>query len=377
LLAIFGVVGFLVPIPSLLAGFMAILGLAVSTLDLRRLRKRTKWATRPNDMYEDVQEALGPRASCIVSGGHVCAVMLQESRRLREAPIAIKETAAYRLDPRIKELAFGFTTSQIRSGALWNSPALGLASDLPTLGDTSEVLVRVCDYFDHIGSDLLATYDIRAGSSNSTFNGRDLVVTGNGTLRPLRGSWLANLVGVSTLAFTSDGKLVLVWQSSKNYNSPGLFAPSGSGALSPSDLVNAGDLQNLVMQGANRELCEETGIRPSEISASKALGFARWLSKGGMPEFYGYTLLKLSSDELDLREIPPGERRFTGERLTVRLPPTDEWVGGPEALLGDRARSASVPLLCAVSLLADLVRAGDASTQPLLEVLKRPEPIAP
>lgn len=373
LLAISGVVGLVVPVPSWLAWFFAVLGLVVSLVELRRLRNRPKWAARPNDVYQDVQNTLSTNARCVVSGGQVCAIMLGESKRLRASAIRIKESSPYRVDPRIKELAFKFTTEQIRRAALWNDLALGLASDPPKESEDSEVFIRVCDYLDHVGTDLLATHDIRSGSSGVSFSGRDLVVAGQGRLRPLKGSWLANLVGVSTLAFTSDGKLVLVWQAPDNYNSPGLFAPSGSGALAPADLVGASDLQTLVMRGANRELCEETGVLSSEIGHTEALGFARWLSKGGMPEFYGYTLLGVTSDELDLREIPRDERRFTGERLTLRLPPTDQWFGGPESILGERVGSASVPLLCAIAILADLVRTKDPSVEPLIDLLGSPQ----
>lgn len=191
-------------------------------------------------------------------------------------------------------------------------------------------------------------------------------------LRDFSDSWLANMIGVSTLAFTSDGKLLIVGQSQHNYNSPALFAPSGSGALSPDDLHDATTLAELAMAGANRELCEENGIRASEIASSGVLSFSRWLSKGAAPEFCGYSLLSVSSDDLADRQIPRSERVFTDKQYFVHLSHPSKWSRNdvetalpPEVPMG----SCSIPLLVGLTTLIGLALDHDISVKPVLNAI--------
>ncbi len=70
----------------------------------------------------------------------------------------------------------------------------------------------------------------------------------------------------------------------------------------------------------HRELCEETAIRPEEISSTTVAGFARWLDRGAKPEFFGLTRLSVTADDLaGRRALAPGERRYSEGTLTARL----------------------------------------------------------
>jgi 8-oxo-dGTP pyrophosphatase MutT (NUDIX family) len=135
-------------------------------------------------------------------------------------------------------------------------------------------------------------------------------------------SSLADVIGVSTLAMTSDNALVLVSQSGRNVASPLLLAPSGSGSLDPRDLPpdQTDTLQNIVRRGMERELCEETGIRPEEIRNTTVVGFARWLERGAKPEFFGVTGLSVSARDLARRRhLASDERLYSGGAFTQRL----------------------------------------------------------
>ena len=69
-----------------------------------------------------------------------------------------------------------------------------------------------------------------------------------------------------------------------------------------------------------RELCEETGIRPDEIRSTIVVGFARWLERGAKPEFSGLTALSVTADDLAGR-LPgaSGDRLYSGGTLTLRI----------------------------------------------------------
>lgn len=125
------------------------------------------------------------------------------------------------------------------------------------------------------------------------------------------------MIGISTLAFTSDDLLVLAQQSENNSASGGLIAPSGSGSLEPDDLASAGDhpsLQQVLIRGMERELCEETGISSNDVLETRIIGFGRWLERGAKPEFFGITRLRILARDLDSLRISPEERIYT-ERL--------------------------------------------------------------
>lgn len=60
------------------------------------------------------------------------------------------------------------------------------------------------------------------------------------------------------------------------------------------------DLIKTITQTMNRELLEESTkkIDFSQIAQTKVIGFFRWLSRAGLPQFVGITKLKLSFTEL-------------------------------------------------------------------------------
>jgi 8-oxo-dGTP pyrophosphatase MutT (NUDIX family) len=80
-------------------------------------------------------------------------------------------------------------------------------------------------------------------------------------------------------------------------------------------------LQDIVRRGMERELREETGIRPDEIRHTKVIGFARWLERGAKPEFFGITELSTTGKDLSgrNRHLASDERLYTGGTLTLAV----------------------------------------------------------
>jgi hypothetical protein len=113
----------------------------------------------------------------------------------------------------------------------------------------------------------------------------------NARLKDLRESDMSNQIGVSTLAFSSKGHLMIVLQRHEAVQSGGLDAPSGSGSLDWSDIVACRknspncNLIDLIEFGAKRELMEECGLKEDECDV-RLFAYTRAVHRGGKPEFY-------------------------------------------------------------------------------------------
>ncbi|MGH3804135.1 MAG: hypothetical protein ACRDTD_29180, partial [Pseudonocardiaceae bacterium] len=241
-----------------------------------------------------------------------------------------------------------------------NGSVLGLVDDplAAVSGESRPVRVHRARFFDGQCSNELCALLIRHRKTGELYDlQRQVLVDSAGRLAPLAQTDLANIVGVSTIALTSDNLMVVVTQTSYNSASGSLLAPSGSGSLEPRDAEGAGlSLQAVVIAGMERELVEECGIDPAEIVDTRVTGYARWLERGAKPEFFGLTRLRVGSQELRLRKTRPGERLYSGgaEFLTVDLAAIAREVadGGSisasPSCRGSLRERGSIPLLLAI-----------------------------
>ncbi|MGS2615887.1 hypothetical protein ACVCAH_15390 [Micromonospora sp. LZ34] len=342
-------------------------GLLVAALEIHRNRMRARqirFQRRGSDDYRDIAEQVAGTGRVLESGRNIGVVLTGESARLRSAPIAYRVAEAdHVLSRDLRRWSFDFLARHARTASMHNSAILGLADELPTGAADTPVTLHRARYFDFFCSNLLAQYDVyEVGRTAPALRGRDLLLDHRGRLRGYRDSRLANAVGVSTLAFTTDGQLLLVAQTSDNVSSPGLVAPSGSGALEPRDVppgTPAANLRDVILNGAVRELLEECNLQPGEIRQSEVLGVGRWLSRGANPEFGAVTLLNVSAEQVLGRIVRWTERPYVGEVTVVRLAGTAEWNrDAPLDLLPVESRhAASWPLAfslaCLVECMAD------------------------
>jgi hypothetical protein len=187
------------------------------------------------------------------------------------------------------------------------------------LSGEGDVQLSETTYFKLMLTNYLMHHRVRdARSARWAQEPREVFADRRGALRSLADSEAANPLGVSTLAFTADGKVIAVLQAGNSPSSGGELAPSGSGSL---DLRDVRDLRRgtsvplveVVTRGMNRELCEEAHLRPAEISWSAVLGHFRWMNKGGKPEYTGITVVDKTSRELGRRRIAVSETPFVAE----------------------------------------------------------------
>ena len=231
----------------------------------------------------------------------------------------------YRL-PRVLKASAPYVLPVCNHGRLvFNGKVVGMRGDpLPHASrQAPPIMLHIARFFDSQCSNEMCALRITHRDTGEEFDPRrNLLTSANGHLRTLAESSLADVIGISTLAMTSDDVLILVRQSSLNVASPLLLAPSGSGSLDTRDLTQDGTatLQNIVRNGMERELCEETGIRLEEIRNTAVVGFARWLERGARPEFFGVTELSISAEDLAKhRRLASDEQLYSAGMFTERV----------------------------------------------------------
>jgi hypothetical protein len=197
---------------------------------------------------------------------------------------------------------------------------IGLCDDPDPAGGA--VHLQPVKYFDMIASNYLAGHQWlsrRLGRTVADIT-RHLIAA-DGRLIPLNATELGNQVGVSTVALTSDGWMVLVHQGVGSRSSAGLVAPSGSGSLEPVDIEGRDRLPDVIAAGMERELREELGLISAAMRdvriETTVLGYGRWLEKGAKPEFYGVSRIHTAMRDLDVR-IDLSERQFVSKHARIR-----------------------------------------------------------
>jgi hypothetical protein len=187
--------------------------------------------------------------------------------------------------------------AKFREGrAIYNSRVARLATDLSVaaLDGGAAVDVQEADYFagectnEMIGLELHRRD--RRGRTRTEFVGIEMLGDA-GIISDIADSDCANIVGISTLAFTRDRKLVVVTQSGRSAQSANQLAPSGSGSADPVDYADVvATLQEFVARAMTRELVEECSLDDRSVR-TRPLGFARVLTRGGKPEFFGVSAI--------------------------------------------------------------------------------------
>ena len=181
---------------------------------------------------------------------------------------------------------------------------IGLCDDPDPAGGA--VQLQPVRYFDMMASNYLAGHQWRSRRLGRVVAdiSRHLIAD-DGRLIPLNATELGNQVGVSTVALTSDGWMVLVHQGVASRSSAGLVAPSGSGSLEPVDIDGRDRLPDVIAAGMERELREELGLISAAMRdvriETTVLGYGRWLEKGAKPEFYGVSRIHAAMRDLDVR----------------------------------------------------------------------------
>ncbi|MDX2974452.1 hypothetical protein [Kribbella solani] len=244
--------------------------------------------------------------------------------RSLDRPVVV-DSRPYRLPPdlaAVKPTVIALARSQRSRTAAppFDGLNVGLCDDPDPTGGA--VRLQPVRYFDMMASNYLAGHQWLSRSlGRPVADITQRLISDDGRLIALNSTGLGNQVGVSTVALTTDGWMLLVHQGVASRSSAGLVAPSGSGSLEPLDLVGRDRLSDVVAAGMERELREELGLVSTAMRdvriETQVRGYGRWLEKGAKPEFYGVTRIHAELRDLDLR-IDVSERQFVTRHVPIR-----------------------------------------------------------
>lgn len=279
----------------------------------------------------------------------------QALRNADDLPVQVL-TEPYRPPPSVEwAQAHSLVEGRRRQQRDFDDPKVRLCSDLPTPPSALAFVVQRTRYSYSSITNELVTHEFR--SRNPEFPGlvAEDVALPDGVLPTLGRSECSNHIGVDTLGVTRNDELVLVVQSTRNAHGGGQLAPSGSGSADWADLtdaVAAGTGMGGFLRGAmERELSEECGLLPAQVKRTELLGFARFVQRGGKPQFCGVTRLSATRD--DLRRLGP-DRVFVDDYVVHQLDLADSARAAATVRAARTAHSGkvSVPLAVNLELLA-------------------------
>ncbi len=256
----------------------------------------------------------------------------------------------------------------------FNGRLLRLATE-PTVAaiEQGELEFERVSYFDgECSNELWTAGEVAGGKPEDRSVVHHYACDRAGRMLALENARVANIVGISVLAITSDDHAVLVRQSTGNSIAPGAWAASGSGSLEQRDLLTASsaghgkddavsrrfNAATLILDGMLRELREESLLRPDEIDRGSAriTAYWRWAQRAMKPEFSGIVRVNVTGAELAARRHRGTERAFSASVAAFPLQTVlDRLASGASPVDGVLSPSTEVTLLAAAAFLEDPV----------------------
>ena len=181
-----------------------------------------------------------------------------------------------------------------RDRAFFNEKKLCMASEVYADGDCLRVWVNRGNYYNSYVTNNI--YNVKLSSQD----GLELMAPVNALNNPVQTldeSALSNHIGISTMAITVDGCLVVMHHNNRALITPNMITPSSSGSMDFSDLCGDDFVVSLT-RAVEREFREETNLGQEIIGGTKVIGFYRDLKRGGKPEFCCVTRLKARSQDV-------------------------------------------------------------------------------
>ncbi len=278
-----------------------------------RIRKARESYHRPDRLESGILRSMsdGLAARVVIVEGEVYLPLPLPGAIAADSAVTVTSAADYELPPPLRALLPAVILTKRDRALIMDRPGLGLVD----VNDT-EMEVRRLTYFQHLASNNAFRCYARPHGQPEVDILDSYVFREDGGIVDLAESEFPNLIGISTLATTRDGRIFVIESDGRNSGSPRLVHPSGSGSMEPKDLVVAPRSRDLIVRAMQRELCEESSVTTDEIVSTEIIGFARWLNKGAMPEFFGLTRTTVKADEL-VRRRPEGEDPLFVKKVVV------------------------------------------------------------
>lgn len=306
---------------------------------------------RLSDRYTGFERFVAPRGAAVRSRQLDVALWDGADR-----PIVLDATAWAMPVLAARLLHFVLRQRQRSTDVVYDAAKVGLRTDLSMATFAPEAppirLQRTSYFASEVSNELTGRVILERGTDAVVYDGRSMAVAGD-VLRDLEGGALSNHIGVSTLAVTSDGFLILTLQSSGSAQDPTGLVPSGSGSADLEDADGAGTFGGFVRTAMDRELSEECGL-PRGAITTRLCGYARLLHRGGKPDLFG--LSRLAVPLADVRVVET-ERPFVSTHRSVRIDRSDAAAlrASLAAVADDATSGASFTLRLALRIVDDLL----------------------
>ena len=151
-------------------------------------------------------------------------------------------------------------------------------------------------------------------------------------IKALGESDFSDHIGISTLLYTKDGYFYVFRQAGNAGYNANKYMPTGSGSMDYKDFKRGGDLRQIVIRAAERELAEESSIKKlmgknafSDFVHTIVVGYYRDMERGGKPEFCCVSFIDKEINEIG-EYIQPSEKEIAhNSRIPVLFSNAAQW----------------------------------------------------
>lgn len=219
----------------------------------------------------------------------------------------------YTIPNDISKNAYRIFMEFLKSGKhLQNDKKLRMNIGLEELQQQKKQTIQLSptSYFNSICTNEITTFEFRHDDDSSyCLDGYSLVFAkGNSNklsrIYNLSESQCSNHIGISTLAITSDERVIIILQGERNFIDSKKFNVAASGSLDYKDKKHCKTFNELIIKSMERELCEECYIQNKRKDKDKIkiyteiFGYGRLLDRGGKPEFFGISYVDIEAEKL-------------------------------------------------------------------------------
>lgn len=245
--------------------------------------------------------------------------LLQSNTPIRTIPCSDKEKRVWSYIKNYRDILQPFLNEKWhemknRRGSFYNEKKLCMASEFKE--SNNQWFVRVCKgcYYNSYLTNMIYTKKL---SHQSGWGITPPANISTYAIRPFEKSVMSDHIGISTLAITADGYVIILHQNDKALTSTDRLMPSASGSVDFKDFHPNTDFRQTLITAAERELKEETNLTKDLIEYTKPIGFYRDLGRGGKPEFCCITQLNVNLFEINTIRPSSEEQRDDFETYQI------------------------------------------------------------
>jgi hypothetical protein len=240
----------------------------------------------------------------------------------RPLPDFIMEKERFKID-KTAELIAPSAFINKKGAILFNDKKIRLKSDLSVdlFNSGESIVLQPTDYFSGLCTNEMTCRQVllKKNPNNDVYDGLSFF-SDNDIILDLQQSKCSNHIGVSTLAFTHDGFMIITAQSHEAAIFAQQLMTSGSGSLDLNDFLVSP--KRFIIFGTERELREEcfaAGDLEDDNNIhirTLLVGFARNLNRGGKPEFFGVSFINAPFESLG---VSKNKEAFTSFNRGIRI----------------------------------------------------------